>query len=247
MTNTTANMRAFPVIAAVALAACGKDATQPVITPQLAFVAGDVQADTVMQTLPTQLQARLTDKASGVPLGGRVINWIVLEGGGTVFATVTQTGTDGIARQSWTLGPLAGNQRLVARWLDPQTGEPVTLDTARATAIPDVATQMTIVGPTSIQGHSFTIAIDFADQFGNRTWNCRDKSSPNAVTWFVYNYLNDTVTAGAVQVLSDSTRLQAFKVSGADNAQFTIGPSAACGLARAHPDSVLVSFDPLLP
>ena len=106
---------------------------------------------------------------------------------------------------------------------------------------------MTIAGPVGAQGHSFTIAIDYTDQYGNRTWNCSDKSAPNAVTWFVYNYLNDTVTAGAVQVLSDSTRLQTFKVAGSDDAQFTIGPSAACGLTKAAPESVYVHFDHTLP
>jgi hypothetical protein len=104
--------------------------------PQLVIVAGDRQTDTVGRTLAAQIQARLTDALNGAPLPGRIVNWIVVEGGGSVFAPVGQTGSDGVARQTWTLGMTVGKQKLVARWIDPETGATVTLDSALATALP---------------------------------------------------------------------------------------------------------------
>lgn len=127
------------LLATLVLGCADASAPPALIVPQLAIVAGDVQTDTVTRTLPVQLGAKLTDQASGAPLGNRVVSWLVVEGGGAVFAPVSQTGSDGVARQSWTLGPVAGRQRLVARYIDPETGEPVTLDTAQATGTPDVA------------------------------------------------------------------------------------------------------------
>jgi hypothetical protein len=121
----------------VLLAACGTDGTAPpAIIPELSIIAGNAQTDTIGKTLATQITAALTDKASGAPLAGRIVNWVVVEGGGQVFAAVVQTGADGMARQQWTLGMTPGSQKLVARWLNPDTGEPVTLDTAYATALP---------------------------------------------------------------------------------------------------------------
>jgi len=120
-----------------ALTACGSEATQPPpIVPELSIVAGNLQIDTIGKTLPTQVAAMLRDKQTGAPLAGRIVNWVVINGGGSVFASVVQTGLDGMARQTWTLGMTPGGQTLVARWLNPDTGEPVTIDTAKATALP---------------------------------------------------------------------------------------------------------------
>lgn len=117
------------------LAACGKDSPAPVIVPSLSIVEGDAQRDTVGRALPVQLGAKLVDSASGAPLAGRVLNWVVVDGGGQVFAPITQTGSQGLARNQWTLGMAVGRQKLVARYIDPESGEAVTLDTATATAV----------------------------------------------------------------------------------------------------------------
>jgi hypothetical protein len=144
-------MRNVPglLIAVALLAACGENASQPTIVPQLSIIAGNAQIDTIGKVLPTQIAAALRDKESGAPLAGRIVNWVVVDGGGSVFAPVVQTGADGIARQTWTLGMTPGGQTLVARWLNPDTGEPVTIDTARATAVPNWSVTVRIANASS--------------------------------------------------------------------------------------------------
>jgi hypothetical protein len=181
----------------LAIAACGKDSSSPQIQPELSIVAGDVQIDTVGKTLPTELGAKLTDKNSGLPLPGRVINWVVLEGGGQTFVSVSQTASDGVARNTWTLGTLAGGQKLVARWLDPETGDPVTLDTAIATAVPANAASIALPGATDTSvarsqltnGSWILVEFRYVDQFGNRTWACSGPASPANWSW-QYNSIN---------------------------------------------------------
>lgn len=181
--------------------ACGKDAAAPkVIVPSLSIVAGQAQTDTVGKTLPVQLGAKLTDAATGLPLPGRVLNWVVVSGGGQVFAAVTQTGSDGLGKNSWTLGTSAGGQKVVARYIDPETGAPVTLDTANATAIPGPPTRFSLPGAqdTSIarsqlpNDSDVLFEYELRDQFGNISWNCAGKSSPAAWTW-TFNSVGTTV------------------------------------------------------
>lgn len=174
------------VLVVLVLVGCGTDASAPAIVPELSIIAGDAQTDTVGKTLPQRITAALRDRQSGAPLAGRVVNWVVVEGGGGVFAGVVQTGADGLARQQWTLGTAPGNQKLVARWIDPDTGEPVTVDTARAMAVSGVAASFLVnfsgsnvlaVGDTGI------IAYWYEDQFGNGTTACTDRGSPDRVVW----------------------------------------------------------------
>jgi len=174
-------MRGLVVVSALAFAACSDaGGPAPVVVPQLAIVAGDLQTDAVMRTLPVQLGAKLTNKATGEPLPGRIVNWVVVEGGGAVFAAVTQTASDGVARQSWTLGPHAGGQKLIARWMNPETGESVTLATARAIATPDTAVSFEIIPVTlwvrydSLQTDTVRIEVQSADAYGNQTSACAD-------------------------------------------------------------------------
>lgn len=213
----------------MALVGCGNDPggpSAPAVAPLLSIIAGDVQTDTVMRQLPVQVAARLTDKLSGVPLAGRVVNWVVIEGGGTIFAAVTQTGSDGVARQPYTLGPIAGRQRLVARWLDPETGEPITLDTASAFAVPGRAAAA-FIAPTSdtargVVGARMTLSIEYGytDAWGNRTWSgCAD---PDSVGWtwdtgdiiantrgFIYT-TNPNVTWYLLEPMPDGARRSAW-------------------------------------
>jgi len=181
-------MRNVPglLIAVALLAACGENASQPTIVPQLSIIAGNAQIDTIGKVLPTQIAAALRDKESGAPLAGRIVNWVVIEGGGQVFAPVVQTGADGIARQTWTLGMTTGRQRVVARWIDPATGEPLTLDTASATAMPAHAVSFMVAFGGSNQlavGDTATILYWYRDQYGNRNAPCADGGAGDRVLW----------------------------------------------------------------
>jgi hypothetical protein len=61
----------------------------------------------------------------GNPVSGVPIQWEVTAGGGDLNASLTQTGADGTASVSWTLGDGVGFQKLTAR-LDGATGSPIT-------------------------------------------------------------------------------------------------------------------------
>lgn len=181
-------MRTLGIISTVLLiVACQQDGIQPQLVPLVEIVAGDAQTDTVGKTLPVQLAAALTDKESGAPLPGRILNWSVAAGAGEVFVTVTQTGSDGVARNQWTLGPAAGGQKLVARYIDPETGEPVTLDTAFATALPGGAATFHARRPDDrVQvyvGDTVTVLYSYSDAHGNPTWVCVGGANPDSIGW----------------------------------------------------------------
>src|SRR6266704_2454155 len=177
----------YSLVLLVLLAACSKDAAAPKIVPSLAIVAGQAQTDTVGKTLPVQLGAKLTDAISGAPLPGRVLNWLVVKGGGQLFVAVTQTGSDGLGKNSWTLGPSAGDQKVVARYIDPETGQPITLDTARATAIAGTAATFTARRPSDTVpvhvGDTVAVVYSYADGHGNATWACVGGANPDSIGW----------------------------------------------------------------
>lgn len=188
-------MKRLILLSFLVLACSDSQAPQVEVIPLLSIVAGDGQQDTVGRTLPVSIAARVTDRTSGAPLPDRVVNWFALDGG-EVFAPVSQTGSDGIAKQTWTLGSAAGPQRLVARWINPETGEPITLDTAQATALADVAAIFEAsVGPNPTPGAGNVFAVGdtilveyrFLDAHRNPTIACADGGSPNRVAWTVSN------------------------------------------------------------
>lgn len=193
------------------LAACSKDSAAPKLVPQLSIVEGNAQRDTVGRTLPVQLGAKLIDSATGQPLAGRVLNWIVVDGGGSVFATITQTGSQGLARNAFTLGHGAGAQKVVARYIDPETGDPVTLDTARAMATPDVAVQFLAgFGPNPNPAGSNVLAVgdtglvvfSYRDAWTNAGAPCVDGRDGDRAIWSSSDS-SAIMPLGTIVVLSD--------------------------------------------
>ena len=87
---------------------------------QLSIVSGDGQVAPAGSTLLEPLVVQSTLNGSALP--AYVVNWVVVEGGGSVFGGVSETDEDGYAREWWTLGA-AGPQTLEVRAVDPTTGE----------------------------------------------------------------------------------------------------------------------------
>lgn len=253
-------MRSFHLITVIPLITACSSASSAPIQPQLSFVAGADQTDTVGKTLPVQLGAKLTDAASGAPLAGRVVNWAVVDGGGTLFVPVTQSGNDGVSRNSWTLGGHAGVQTVVARYIDPDTGTPITLDTARATALVGKAallwanTDGPWPHPTGIaysigivhSGQTFTLYYGFIDQFGNT-----GAATCGPVDWRFSGdggFANDTVTTpGSPVLLPNQAFSQDFAIAGpgASNmrVEFTSCVPGTTGYIYAQPD-LPVNYQP---
>ncbi len=114
---------------------------------------------------------RVVDSA-GSPLSGQVVNFKVLEGGGTAFAGTAITNAAGQAQERWTLGAIAGPQRLEARAVDGNTGAPIVFATFDATARPGAPTQMSVVsgsGQAAAKGSLLPVALvtKVSDAYGN--------------------------------------------------------------------------------
>ena len=107
-------------------------------------ISGDAQTGVVGTELAAGLVVRVVD-AAGAPVSGQVVNFVVLEGGGSIFAGTAVTNTAGQAQERWTLGTAAGAQRLEARAVDGTTGARIVFATFEANALPGTPTQLSVV------------------------------------------------------------------------------------------------------
>lgn len=107
----------------LALISCGDGGTAPNVQPPasevstLSRASGDGQTFAPGSTLPDSIGVRAADR-EGNPVSGVVVTWAVLTGEGDVRPTQSTTGTDGLARTAWTLGPHPGDNRVEARITD---------------------------------------------------------------------------------------------------------------------------------
>jgi alpha-tubulin suppressor-like RCC1 family protein len=96
------------------LLGCQRDqVTDPLATAQLQIVSGDQQSAGIASPLPQPVTVKLTN-ASGAPLPGVDIAWVVLEGGGSVDSVRTVTDLQGLAAVHWQVGSETGPQSLLA-------------------------------------------------------------------------------------------------------------------------------------
>jgi hypothetical protein len=99
------------------LAACGGDG---IVLPnesrpaKIAIVDGDGQSALAGATLTEPIVVKVTD-ALDRPVAGQVVVFAINAGGGQVSPPSTQTGDDGMASATWTLGSSAGEQRVQAQ------------------------------------------------------------------------------------------------------------------------------------
>lgn len=185
-------MRRVSLLILAGAVACGDSSGPELVPASFQIVAGDNQVATVGRELPQLVEVRVLAQ-SAQPLPNYPVNWTALDGG-SVFATIVYSGTDGIARQRWSLGPGAwpggdpGNgrlrQRLVARLLDPETGAILVDDTVTAVARPDVAVGVTLHNNFSWLGDSVGVGVVYRDQFGNALAPCPGTGMWDNLTWW---------------------------------------------------------------
>lgn len=135
------------------------------------IVSGDLQTAAVGTELPAPVVVKVTD-AAGIPVKNQIVNFRVVAGGGSVFAGAALTNDAGEARERWTLGTVAGaDQRLEARAVDPDTGDPLVFAVFRATAAPGAASQMVLTtnAAGAASGAAFTTqpVVTIRDAAGN--------------------------------------------------------------------------------
>ncbi len=203
-----------------------------------------------------QLGVKLSDAASGAPLAGRILNWSVVTGGGTLFVAVSQTGSDGVAHNSFTLSTVAGPQRAAASYSDPETGAPIA-DTAIVSALPGLAEILWMAPETSGSAwttlhsgeHQLIVHFGFWDQYTNPTTACANQT----VTWVVSDtngFLGDSTGTGfasdTVQLLpvvaQDSlTWRQEFAITGPGQSWMKFTPGSPC---KHNVEYLVVSYLP---
>src|SRR5213083_611100 len=107
------------------------DTDQAVGPLSLSVVSGNNQSGPPGTELPNPLVA-LVEDSRGHAVRGQIVNFVVVSGGGSVFAGAAISGGDGIVQERWTLGA-AGPQRVEARAIDNATGAKITFATFTAT------------------------------------------------------------------------------------------------------------------
>jgi hypothetical protein len=112
--------------------------SEPAPPPMALFVASAVagEPDTLRATSPVSEPGWMGQPTPsdptvlvldrfGNPVGGVAVDWVVTAGRGSLSSDQSETGTDGKATVTWTLGPAIGVQKLTAR-VEAAYGSPVT-------------------------------------------------------------------------------------------------------------------------
>ncbi len=130
--------RTLLLLGLASLAACGGDGSTNLILPpvnlEVIIVIGDSQVGQVHAELPDPIVVRALNDDS-TPRPGQIINFVVVSGGGSVFAGAGVTDAQGFVRERWTLGDTAGIQALEARAVD-SLGNKIMFAQIVATATP---------------------------------------------------------------------------------------------------------------
>src|SRR2546425_4128204 len=140
------------------------DPDQPVGPLSLSVVSGNNQSGPPGTELPDPIVARVED-SRGHAVKGQIVNFVVVSGGGSVFAGAAISGGDGIVQERWTLGA-AGPQQLEARAVDNVTGAKLTfaIFTATLTDVqPPVVSNVTTSPANPTAGTPFDITATVSD------------------------------------------------------------------------------------
>lgn len=109
---------AVVALISAALSGCGDLLQEPdtgiVTNLALMTVSGDGQTGLPGATLPQPVRVRLVD-LEGRSTERLWVEWIVVQGSGTVELRHSFTDADGVAETTWTLGPGPERQRIEAR------------------------------------------------------------------------------------------------------------------------------------
>lgn len=135
----------------------------------LEVVAGSGQSGVVGTVLPTSPRVRVVD-ASGNPVPGVAVEFLLGTGGGSISSVTVLTNADGEASAQWTLGTLAGTNELTVSAASFLTGTPTSLGFT-ATALPGPAAQLvwTVQPSGGVAGEVWVDdgVIEIQDQYGN--------------------------------------------------------------------------------
>lgn len=151
-----------------ALSACGDggvdDEAAVIEVADGADQSGEVDAE-----LPQAVSVRVLN-AGGAALAGQIVTFVVVEGGGRVFAGTASTSAQGLASERWVLGTQAGTQALEARLVSRSGRALVARIEAVATAGPP--TTLTAIPGDALEGERARplpepVVVKLTDDWGN--------------------------------------------------------------------------------
>jgi hypothetical protein len=121
------------------LGSCGEPTAHGPIS--LSVLSGADQRGLPGEELAEPIVVRVTDDQG--PVQGVLINFVVVAGGGQVFAGAALTNSRGEARERWTLG-WVGENVIEARGVDQTTGEAIVYARITAYAVPGPVATLTV-------------------------------------------------------------------------------------------------------
>lgn len=206
------------------VAACSKsgDPTSPTQTPAaLRAQNGTLQSGTVGTILATPLTVVVTD-ASGKAVGGARVDWDASAGSGSTNPSSSTTNSQGVATTIWTLGTLAGTNRVTAQ----VSG--VTPVVFSATALAGPAASVVATPELAFLGVGDTVRVraNVRDQYGNDIAGQALNFTTTDATVATVNGVG-TVTAVGI----GNARVIAGASGKADTVPITVSPagSSSCG------------------
>ena len=134
-------------------------------------VSGDGQTGPVGEELPDPLVVRALDE-KGKRVKDQLVNFRVIEGGGSMFAGASITDKDGIAQDFWTLGPEPGENVVEVRAVDATTGEKLVFArfTATASVVPGPGMALSFDGTSQFVEVLDDDVLDLAADFTLEAW-----------------------------------------------------------------------------
>src|SRR5205809_1043257 len=154
----------FAALLVLASCVAPVDTDQAVGPLSLSVVSGNNQTGPPGTELPAPIVA-LVEDSRGHAVKGQIVNFVVVSGGGSVFAGAAITGGDGIVQERWTLG-FSGPQQVEARAVDNATGAKLTfaIFTATLTDVqPPVVSNVATSPANPTAGTPFDITATVSD------------------------------------------------------------------------------------
>lgn len=145
-------------------------ATTNKVVAAVYIIDGNSQSAAVATELPNALVA-LIKNSEGQPIAGQTVNFVVTSGGGTVFAPAATSDSSGYVRQRWTLGTVAGVQKVEVRAVD-SNGNAVVFETFLATAVASTPQTLRISSGNNQSAQQLTslpspVTVLIKDSYGN--------------------------------------------------------------------------------
>lgn len=122
----------------IVVAACDSDTPTEGLAPdgamEFVVISGNGQEAEAGTELPAPVVVRVRGPDRR-PVEGQIVNFVVTQGDGSVYAGRAFTNSRGFAQDWWTLGPEPGTNRLEVRAVNSTTGEAMVFGRFQATGL----------------------------------------------------------------------------------------------------------------